>query len=321
MSDEQITFFQTPDTVTRENLNTEGLKGFLLRRQPQETAEWLDGILDDFPQIADRWSLIRVRPEQTSRYGLLLEAESEKLGGIFVKMIPPFLQGRYERELEAMLHLSRSYMCPLLDYESRWNLMVLRKIVPARHASFEDPDRIYSFFRTVLDHAIPVTAPLHWIPDYGDELDEKCRTIDMVPYRKQEIMAVLEEASELFGREFASAPRYIVHGDLHMLNVLDDGKRLWGIDPNGMCAPIEMEGVRFIRNDIRTHPEMGYTNRFETLIRFFSQLFDEKRLTEMFLIDMAFCTYNSTFENETEEETLVDLELIRIAREWLKRIG
>ena len=41
----------------------------------------------------------------------------------------------------------------------------------------------------------------------------------------------------------------------------------------------------------------------------------------MFIIDMAFCTYNSTFENETPEETLVDLELIRIAKEWLKEQG
>ena len=35
----------------------------------------------------------------------------------------------------------------------------------------------------------------------------------------------------------------------------------------------------------------------------------------MFIIDMAMCTYNSVFENETDAETLVDLELIRIARE------
>lgn len=318
---EQIPFL-TPPEVTEESLRALGLRNFLLRRQPEETLSWLQEVLAFLPQIADRWQVTGLRPEQTSRYGLLLEAESKVLGGIFLKLIPPFLEGRYERELEAMLNLSPRYMCPILAHEDRWNLMVLKKIVPADHATFEDPSRIERFFRTVLDSAVPISGAqvLRSIPDYGDELMEKIRTIDTVPYRKAEVSAVLDEAKILFDREFAEAQRYIVHGDLHMLNVLDDGDHLWGIDPNGMCAPIEMECVRFIRNDVRTHPELGYANRFSTLVEFFSGLLDRKRLVEMFFVDMAFCTFNSTFENETEEETMVDLELIRIAREYLQNL-
>ena len=44
------------------------------------------------------------------------------------------------------------------------------------------------------------------------------------------------------------------------------------------------------------------------------------RLLDIFIIDMAFCTYNSVFENEDPKETLDDLELIRIAKERRKRI-
>lgn len=37
----------------------------------------------------------------------------------------------------------------------------------------------------------------------------------------------------------------------------------------------------------------------------------------MFIIDMAYCTYNSVFENDTPDEPLVYLELIRIAKKQL----
>ena len=102
------------------------------------------------------------------------------------------------------------------------------------------------------------------------------------------------------------------------LNVLDDGERLWGIDPNGFIAPIEFECVRFIRNDVRNHADFGYPERFDLLVHSFSRFVDARRLVCMFIIDMAMCTYNSTFENEDDLETRVDLELISIAKEWLK---
>jgi len=109
-----------------------------------------------------------------------------------------------------------------------------------------------------------------------------------------------------------------MHGDLHELNILDNGKRFYGIDPNGMLGPLELECVRFIRNDVRNHPSFGYAQRFEILLRSFGRFVDIKRLADMFIIDMAYCTFNSTFENEDPAETYVDLELISIAKEWIK---
>lgn len=97
------------------------------------------------------------------------------------------------------------------------------------------------------------------------------------------------------------------------MNILDDGDRFWGIDPIGMLAPLEQECVRFIRNDVRNHPDdMEY--RFDKLMETFSGFVDYDKLLKMYIIGMAFCTYNSVFENETMGETLVDLESIRIAR-------
>ena len=58
--------------------------------------------------------------------------------------------------------------------------------------------------------------------------------------------------------------------------------------------------------------------RFEILLRSFGRFVDICRLDKKLIIDMAFYTYNSTFENDEPDETRVDLELIRIARRWLE---
>ena len=104
-----------------------------------------------------------------------------------------------------------------------------------------------------------------------------------------------------------------------MKNVLDDGKCFWGIDPCGFIAPIEFECVRFIRNDVRNHRSFGYQERLDILLRSFSRFIgDTEKLLKAFLIDMAFITYNSVFENEDSNETYVDLEIIQAAEEWEK---
>ena len=71
---------------------------------------------------------------------------------------------------------------------------------------------------------------------------------------------------------------------------------------------------------MRNHPEFGYDERFRLLLQSFARFAEQKRLACAFIIDMAFCTFNSTFENANPDETLVDLKLINMAKEWLNAI-
>ena len=132
--------------------------------------------------------------------------------------------------------------------------------------------------------------------------------------------SALDLAIALYDKIFAGKELYYLHGDLHENNILDAGDRLFGIDPIGMIAPLEFEFVRFIRDDMRNHPEFGYDERFRLLLQSFARFAEQKRLACAFIIDMAFCTFNSTFENAKPDETLVNLKLIDVAREWLNTI-
>jgi len=300
-------------------LLTNGIKANLLRNEREKTLQWINEIYAGFPELINRWEITSFIPNQVSRYGLVLEAKSEKYGEVVLKYIPEFV-GRFERELEAMRLLPKEYMCPLLDFDESKRIMLLQKITNAKYARFEDNRKLTEFFEAVLNHAVeyaPATELVH-IPMYYEELCEKRNHVDRLAYQKEPITKVLDEAIRLYENVFQNSQLYVLHGDLHSLNILDDGIRWWGIDPNGMLAPKELELVRFIRNDVRSHPEFGYKERFETLVHNFSRFVDRKRLVQMYIVDMAFCTYNSVFENETEEETLLNLKLIEIAEELIK---
>ena len=310
----------SPVLFDREILITGGIRDFLLRRKHDQTIQWIDKVYSAIPELASRWEIRSFLPNQISRYGLVLQAQSGKYGDVILKFIPGFV-GRFERELEAMRILPQSYMCRLIDAAEGSGCMLLKEIRPARFGCFEESRKLTAFFSRVVGDAVPYTDSLHLqhIPYYFDELTEKINNTASMPYGRGLIEPELFYAAELYEAVFRDAKRYVMHGDLHEMNILDNGKRFYGIDPNGMLGPIELKCVRFIRNDVRNHPSFGFERRYGMLLHSFSRFVDIGRLQDIFIVDMAFCTFNSVFENDDPKETYDDLELIRIAKEWKKR--
>lgn len=300
-------------------LLTEGLKAFLLRTERAKTLQWIDDIYLKLPKLLAKWSITSFQANQASRYGLVLIGKSSDYGDVVLKLIPPFVD-RFERELEAMQILPKTYMCKLYDWDKNCCAMLLQRIQPSRYASFDENLKLTDFFKKAVEGAVEYTdQKLEYVVSYYDELCGKLANIEAVPFLKEEIKEVLQKAIALYDQYFLNAKKYILHGDLHELNILNDGKQFWGIDPNGFIAPLELECVRFIRNDVRTHENFGLRERFDILVENFSRFCDKTALVRMFLIDMAFTGYNSTFENSEPDETLLDLELIKIADEWLSK--
>lgn len=300
-------------------LYTTGLKSFLLRNNRRETEMWLDEVYRLMPKLIVQWEITSFLPNQVSRYGLVIDAKSAKYGDVIIKFIPSFV-GRYERELEAMKLLSPTFMCALLDYCEESNVMLLSKIQQPRYACFDENIKLVSYFRSVTDHARPYTEELQvrHTPRYVDELRGKLENIETVPFLKEPIRHLLEDALTMYAQHFDQAPLYYIHGDLHPFNLLDDGKEFRGIDPNGMIAPLAFEYVRFLRNDIKAHPEFGLQSRLEILLQCFGKFHDKEAIVRALIIDLAFTTYNSTFENETPDDAMLNLQVVDAAYNWLK---
>ena len=306
----------------KEVLYTEGIRSYLLRCHTGETARWIDGVYEAMPALIARWGITSFLPNQISRFALVLHARSEKYGNVILKFIPAFVQ-RYEREWTAMKMLSKKFMCPLLDEDEALRVMLLQEIPNAKFACFDEFRKLKQFFTQVKENAIVFSKEMKnpYTPYYRDELQSKRAAIETVPYCRDEVRTALDYAIALYDAVFAGKELFYLHGDLHENNILDAGDRLWGIDPIGMIAPLEFEFVRFIRNDVRNHPEFGYDERFGILLQSFSGFAGQKQLVCAFIIDMAFCTFNSTFENAKPDETIVDLKLIDVAKNWLTAIA
>ncbi len=301
--------------IDKEILYTNGIKNFFLRIRKEETLHWIDDVYSSLPELFTKWGITSLVPNQISRYGLVLEASQVQGEGIILKFTPSFVN-RFEREAEAYRVLPKSFMCELLDVDYKHRCLVLRKISKKAYASFDDKQKLRTFYKSVVDDAVKFTGQkLEYIGYYRQELKKRLDDTSTLRFCDAKIKETLKLAWNLYMSTFEDGPLYILHGDLLDLNILDDGNRYYGVDPIGFLAPIELECIRFMRNEIRNHPEDGYRNRFDQLVDFFSEFFDKDRLIRMFVIDMAYCTYNSVFENDTSDETKVDLELINMIPE------
>lgn len=87
--------------LDRSALITEGLRSYLLRNDRERTLEWLDGVASAMPELTSRWQITSFLPNQRSRFGLVLQANSRRHGDVIMKFIPTYVH-RYERELEAL---------------------------------------------------------------------------------------------------------------------------------------------------------------------------------------------------------------------------
>lgn len=309
----------SPAFFDKRILYTAGLKDYLLRCCQKQTEQWLEEVYQLLPRLIARWEITSFLPNQMSRYGLVIDAKSQKYGDVIIKLIPGFIN-RFQREMEAVKLLSGSFMAQLRDCSPEDNAMLLAKVPQARYASFDENLKLIDFFDRVTQNALPYSESLdiRYAPHYIDELKEKLAAIDTVPFLKGPIRRMLEEAVDMYRQFFEGEPLYYIHGDLHCFNILDDGDRFCGIDPNGMIAPLAFEYVRFIRNDIKAHPKFGFLSRLEMLLQSFARFCRKEAIVRALVIDLAFTTFNSTFENETEEDAVLNMKVADAAYEWLE---
>ena len=303
----------------KELLLTSGLQEYLYRNDQEAVSDWIASVYACMPDLIERWKITSFLPNQRSRFGLVLQADSQVYGKVIMKFIPAFV-GRYEREKESMEVLSRNMMCELLDAVDKYHCMLLKRISPATYGKLDETGRLEEFYKRVIDSAVPLESSLEvqHIRNYCDELTEKWREESAIPYLRKEVCQALLDAISLYHNTFDTEQHYVIHGDLHASNILDDGKHCWAIDPCGYVAPLEFECVRFILNDVRSTAVESRSQRFDFLITWFGQFVDPVKLAKACIIDGAFIAFNSTFEHETPEETWFILENIRCATEWLE---
>lgn len=302
----------------RSQFTTEGIQYFLMRLYPEKTDRWLGKIAEEYGRLADKWGLTNFIPSQTSRYGLVLFAESDRYGDAVVKFIPDFVD-RFETEIASYQELSTNYMCELFDYDTEARAMLLRRVSPAKYADFNDNILLTEFFDKVDKTIRPVKSvnePERFL-DYYSDLKQKLLDIDTVPFYRARIKEHLETAISMYDKYFFDSPQYLCHGDLHAFNIIQGGEGYVAVDPIGVRAPRELEYVRFIRNDILNIRSFGMRERLNLLLSYFSRWAGKKSLLLFLYIDTVYVTFNCTFEHPDDGPTGYNLKLLNVIRQMI----
>lgn len=313
-------YFKSKNTVSskiyeKEDFISEGLKLYLLRKYKEETNQWLDYISQSYQRLFLKWGIDSFSVNQTSRFGLILIVKSKTLGNAVLKFIPKFIN-RYEFEKNFYVHYKNTYMCPLLDFDDDCNALLLKQVKPAKYAFFEDNLLLTEFWNKVFSTEVPFNNSFTAV-DYYEELKLRANSCDNIPFYSNDIKKALKKAVSLYKSRFINSTEYYIHGDLHEFNIIKSNNSYVAVDPIGFKAPLEFEPARFIRNDILRNTGFKISQRFEMLVDYFSKWCNKELMIYAEYIDLAYTLYNSTFENDTPEQSEKMIELINTVYKYL----
>lgn len=297
---------------------TEGVKEFLLTQYPEETNQWLDEVYLYYQELLNKYGPFKnVLLNQSSRYGIVFSVTGIDNHEFIVKKIPDFLN-RYENEKMAYLHLSKEFMCPLLEYDDMNKSLILKRIVDATSAKFEDNIALTAFFDKVFQKKKDIGPISYSFSNFYKELQEKKESVKQCLYFSEEIEMLLQKAEKYYLEYFSDKKLSLIHGDLRMDNILKENDTYYAIDPIGYLAPDVFETSRFIIDDVDSNKNFNIKSRLNLLSTYFEKWFDKTEIEAACYIFTAFITYNSTFENQNSKQTENYIKICSILEENIK---
>ncbi len=292
---------------TKSKFDVKRLREYLGKNYPVETEQWIN----DLPQIIEylkfKWKFDDYSINPNAHFGIVIKADSSQWGKVVVKLIPPFI-GRFEGELGLyQKYESTGLMCPLYDYDKSFCALLLKQAVPADYADFKETnfDKIIYFFDKLNKNLLPYSGENYH--DYGKILRDKADMSALGLEYGKEIDEYVKKAIDIYNSEFASDKLYLLLGDTHKYNLIEDKNGYIAIDPIGYIAPKEIEFARYI-GTVLTEDLTNADKNLQKAIELFSRYSTKDKILKALFVDIVFRLHNTTFENDDDV----------LARKWLK---
>lgn len=294
---------------TKARFDVKRLREYLGKNYPVETEQWIS----DLPQIIEylkfKWKFEDYSINPNAHFGIVIKADSTQWGKVVVKLIPPFI-GRFEGELGLYeKYADTGLMCPLYDYDKSFCALLLKQAVPANYAEFtqENFGKITEFFDRLDKNLLPYNGEKYH--DYGAILDGKKDMPALGLDYGKAIDEYVDKAITLYKKTFAKDKLYLLLGDAHKYNLIEDKDGYIAIDPIGYIAPKEIEYARYI-GTVLTEDLDNAGENLQKAVGLFSKYSTQEKIIKALFIDVVFRLHNTTFENDDDI----------LARKWLKVI-
>ncbi len=221
---------------------------YLISNYGDDAKKWIDNIDDTIMKLCKKWRVSITGYEPNSRFGCILYGKKENVD-VVMKLVPPCCL-RLKQEIECYFLLPYHNMVDFYDCDYELGAFLIKRIFSLPNIELTHISDMFSTMyneRKTMKNVVIGDYKTAFYASLDNAWDVicKCDNLDMLHFLNS-----ITKAKETFDKT-AKEPFYILHGDVHIHNILYDSKQVYLIDPIGYIGPFEIEYARFLGTYIR----------------------------------------------------------------------
>lgn len=219
------------------------LENNIVNKLGQRGYEWLDRLPELVSLLSDKWDLSNATPVDKMSWNYVSKALQHQRFPVILKL--SWDLELLESERAALMHFAGSGVIQVRDYDKEHGALLLQQAIPGNTLKSIYPDKLIyvmnafaSIIHKIADVAAPVDYKFKHVREWLSAIDNA--KTDAIPQRYLDKAKIIKEyLLQTHGREI------LLHGDLHLENILNNGSEWLAIDPQGIIGEIEFEVAAF----------------------------------------------------------------------------
>jgi streptomycin 6-kinase len=244
----------------------------------EEGEKWLEELPQTFLKCVKRWDLADFILSNDLSHNLIVFATSPDYGAVALKIGVPHAD--LFTEMEALQLYGGRHICVCYDLDKELGALLLERFVPGVNLTNEKgtTKRVKIASDVIANLAIQAKDN-HELPAYSDWLDKAFSRARLENKVGQKMLSFIDLAERMYGEiEASDRPKFLLHGDLHHYNILQDQNEEWqAIDPKGVIGQACMDTARFMENQLDMVQYEDKKMCLDEMIDVFSSKFNEPK--------------------------------------------
>ena len=251
--------------LEKNNINLFGKRG----------KTWIEDLPKIVKVLALKWELTDIEPVNNMSWNYVAKASSKIHSSVCLKI--SIDKNLIADEIKALTHFDGHGMIKLIDHDTQLNALLLHQAIPGKSLKnlyLNNKEKAIKNYASVVQKLLAAPKVDH--KNYKS-VEDWLKAFDRIPVDKLP-SGLIQKAKSLSQQLLELKPdEFILHGDLHMDNIISDNETWMAIDPKGIVGPKEFEIACF---DFITKDELETNQNVP-------QLFSERafKLCQLLAID------------------------------------